>query len=537
MNKTCNALFENTTKKMGYSTVLLLLILNLVQVKMSAGQNRIQNPDSALVNRLKQIKGTPLSLDQAVQSAMEKSTGMQQAAAELKSAEGSYKRELGFFDPVLFASYQHIDDQSPTASFFSGANVLETKQTVSKAGIRMNLPYGTELEASLNTTELKTNSSFASLNPQYDAGASFSIRQPLLSGFAASARKQLNSAEKALETAQKRYDQIKLDISSEVERNYWDLYAAERDYAVQELVRDQAKAVLDEAQIRHKTGLVGPNEVANAKVFLTQQELALFDSEEQLDKLSDQFASLIGQRPEAGMSRYIMTNRPPQDFSIAPADEVVAQSIKDNYRLQAAKHEIENAQIFAKAAGWEVLPSLDLVGSIGGNGLAGTGQDIVFNGQTFPGPDSSPLSDALNQSIKRDYPNWSIGIELAYPIGSRTGSGGKKSARAQVVLAEQQYISAERQLEEQVRISHRELENGVQRLKIAREQVEAAQEQVRIGLIEFHNGRSSAFELVRLAADFAQAQQRYSQELVRNAKAAATLKQLTAGSYPAVNPN
>ena len=147
------------------------------------------------------------------------------------------------------------------------------------------------------------------------------------------------------------------------------------------------------------------------------------------------------------------------------------------------------------------------------------------------------MSDALNQSIKRDYPNWSIGVELTYPIGSRTGSGNKKSARARVVLAEQQYIAAERQLEDQVRNSHRELENGVQRLKIAREQVEAAQEQVRIGLIEFHNGRSTAFELVRLAADFAQAQQRYSQELVRNAKAAATLKQLTAGKYPAENSN
>jgi outer membrane protein TolC len=537
MNTFYEALFEGAMERTGYFIISFVLIFNLAKTEFLFGQNQIQNPDSALVNRLKQIEGTPLSLDQAIRYAMDKSTGIQQAKAELKSAEGAYKRELGFFDPVLFASYQHIDDQSPTASFFSGANILETQQTTSKAGIRMDLPYGTELEASMNANEFKTNSSFASLNPQYDTGITFSVRQSLLSGFAASARKQLSSAEKALEAAQKRYDQTKLDISSEVERNYWDLYAAERDYAVQQLVRDQARAVLDEAQIRHKTGLVGPNEVANAKVFLTQQELALFDSQERLDKMSDQFASLIGQRPEKGMYRFIMTEQPGQDFSIAPVDEVVAQSVEDNYRLQAAKHDIENAKVLAKAAGWEVLPSLDLIGSLGGNGLAGTGRDIVFNGQTFPGPANSQLSDALNQSIKRDYPNWSIGVELTYPIGSRTGSGNKKSARARVVLAEQQFIAAERQLEDQVRNSHRELENGVQRLKIAREQVEAAQEQVRIGLIEFHNGRSTAFELVRLAADFAQAQQRYSQELVRNAKAAATLKQLTAGKYPAENSN
>jgi hypothetical protein len=55
---------------------------------------------------------------------------------------------------------------------------------------------------------------------------------------------------------------------------------------------------------------------------------------------------------------------------------------------------------------------------------------------------------------------------------------------------------------------------------------------VRIGLIEFHNGRLTAFELVRLGEDYAIAQQRYSGALVRTAKAAATLRQLTSGGYP-----
>jgi hypothetical protein len=50
---------------------------------------------------------------------------------------------------------------------------------------------------------------------------------------------------------------------------------------------------------------------------------------------------------------------------------------------------------------------------------------------------------------------------------------------------------------------------------------------LRIGTVEFHNGRSTAFELVRLGADLAVAQRRYSEALVRAAKAAATLKQLT----------
>ena len=81
------------------------------------------------------------------------------------------------------------------------------------------------------------------------------------------------------------------------------------------------------------------------------------------------------------------------------------------------------------------------------------------------------------------------------------------------------------------------MSNSQRRLKAAREGVRAAQEQVRIGLIEFQNGRSTAFELVRLGEDFATAQQRYSQALVRSAKAAATLKQLTSGAYAGSETN
>jgi outer membrane protein TolC len=101
-----------------------------------------------------------------------------------------------------------------------------------------------------------------------------------------------------------------------------------------------------------------------------------------------------------------------------------------------------------------------------------------------------------------------------------------------VALAEQQYIQQGRELEEEVRSSYRDLFHGQRRLKAARQGVTAAAEQVRIGLIEFQNGRTTAFELVRLGEDFAVAQQRYSDALVRSAKAAASLRQLTSGAYP-----
>jgi outer membrane protein TolC len=97
---------------------------------------------------------------------------------------------------------------------------------------------------------------------------------------------------------------------------------------------------------------------------------------------------------------------------------------------------------------------------------------------------------------------------------------------AEVERAEQQAIEIERTLQEDVRARHRELRHGLRRLELAREGVDASLDQVRIGTIEYENGRTTAFELVRLGADLATAQERYSDALVRTAKAAAELRRL-----------
>jgi outer membrane protein TolC len=205
--------------------------------------------------------------------------------------------------------------------------------------------------------------------------------------------------------------------------------------------------------------------------------------------------------------------------------------MEKNLDLQAAKADVEARRALSKAAFWEALPKVDFVGSLGGNGLAGTSQDVIFNADTLRLARSGSFSDALRQAVKRDYPLWSVGVEVSIPIGLRNGLGEEDRLEADVIIAEQRQIQLVRILEEQVRASHRELFHGKRRLKAAREGVDAAQEQVRIGLIEFQNGRSTAFELVRLGADYAVAQQRYTQALVRSAKAAATLRQLTSGAY------
>ena len=490
------------------------------------------SPESVLAATLDSIPGTPLTRAQALDLAIQNDTAVREARAAMVAAEGAVRREKGTFDPELFANVLRSGVDQPTASPFAGADVLSQQFTTASGGARMKLRFGTELSASMNTMRTSTNSQFALLDPEYNTFGTVNLRQPLLAGFGPSARASLSSAERGLASAKARYQDVVLGTQSETEGAYWDLYAAERDVAVQKVISDRARTFVTEAEERSRVGLVGPQAVASARVFLAQQELTYLDSQERLDAVSDRLASLIGTRPEPGFARYRAVDAPPRDHPVVPADDLVAAAIERNHSLQSQREFVNQLRALAKGAAWDALPTLDFLGSVGGNGLSGHPHEVIFGADTLTTDISGDFGDTWNQVWGRDFPTWSVGLELTFPLGRREGRGERDRLRAEVVRAEQLEKASEHTLEEDVRAAHRQLVNAQTRLGAAQEGVTAALEQVRIGSIQFQSGRTTAFELVRLGGDVATSQQRYSEALVTSAKAAALLKYLTSGFYP-----
>ena len=490
------------------------------------------SPDSVLAAAIARLPGTPLDLEAAVNSALAEATAIREAEAGLRAAHGSLRREKGEFDPELFGSYETSGAEAPAATPFAGAAVLETERQATTAGARIRWRTGTEIEAVVDTRRLETNSIFAALNPEYSADGRIELTQPLLKGFGPAARASLTSAERELDAAESRYESTVLAVRAAVEQLFWDLYAAERDLAVERLIRDRAAQLVEETRLRNRIGVTGPDDVANSEVFLAQEDQAVLDREEQLGAISDRLATLIGQRPQPGLSTFRPQQEPPLEFPVAPVDSVVALALVHNHDLQVVQNRIAALRSLERGSSWDALPELDLVGSLGGNGLAGTPQDVIFGSDTLRTSVSGSAGDTWSQVFGRDFPTWSLGLRLTLPLGLREGRGERDRLRAEVQLAESQLLAVQRELEENVRNRQRELDNAAPRVAAARRGVVAAIEQTRIGVLEYQNGRKTAFEVVRLADDVATAQQRYSQALVRAAKSAAALRLLTAGHFP-----
>ena len=517
-----------------YSCVLGVLVslgFFVLSVEESQAQAFLpSNPESVLAATIDSIPGTPLTLVQALELAIQNDTAVKEARAGVLAAEGAVRRET--FDPELFANVLRVGEDQPTASPFAGADVLSQQFTTASGGARMKLRFGTELSASMNTTRTSTNSQFALLDPEYNTFGALNLRQPLLAGFGPSARASLSSAERGLASAQARHRDVVLGTQSQTEGAYWDLYAAERDVAVQKVIRDRAQTFVTEAETRAGAGLVGPQAVASARVFLAEQELTFLDRQEMLDRVSDRLASLIGVRPEGGLPRYRAVDTPPSEHPLVPVDDLVAAAMDRNHSLDSQREVVNQLRVLAKGAAWDALPTLDFLGSVGGNGLSGHPQQVIFGADTLTTDISGDFGDTWNQVWGRDFPTWSVGLELTFPLGRREGRGERDRLRAEVMRAEQIEKASEHVLEEDVRAAHRQLLNAQGRLAAAQQGVSAALEQVRIGSIQFQSGQTTAFELVRLGEDVATSQQRYSEALVTSAKAAARLKYLTSGFYP-----
>ncbi len=486
------------------------------------------DPDSFLTVELQAIVGEPLSLETAVSLALANATDVREALAAAAAAEGAAQRERGTFDPELFAEITRSGSETPSSSPFSRPDVIEDELTESRAGLRLRLPIGTELEAALDAQRLDTNSEFASIDPEYRANARLELRQPLLRGLGAGTSAPRTAARRRARSAAEALRDARHLVRMQVETTYWELYAAERDLAVQRVIVDRAEALLDEARLRRDAGLVGPADVASARVFLADQKLSAMDREEALDAVSDRLAALIGARPGQAV-RYRPTTTPPEREGLEPIEVLLERALDRNASIRAARLMLASAEADARGAALEALPSLDLVGTLGGTGLAGSTREVIFGGDTLRVGADGGYGEAIDQSLARDFPSWSVGLELSWPLMMNEGRGERARLGAEVNRAQARLAALEDSIETRLRAAHRAVVNSRERLEIAQEGVAAAFEQVRIGLIEYDNGRSTAFELVRLGADLASAQQRHSQALVRSARAAAELDYLTAG--------
>src|SRR5262249_28934773 len=158
----------------------------------------------------------------------------------------------------------------------------------------------------------------------------------------------------------------------------------------------------------------------------------------------------------------------------------------------------------------QVLPSVNFVGSIGTVGQGGTffvdpctslTPPPSCSGNNPPPPviiADNGLGAAYNQTIDRRFKNWSIGLNVSYPILNRYAEGQKGAARYQLDADKATLTTTEQNIIVEVRNAHRAIDTAEKQIVASAKGRELAERNLDAARKKYENGMTTGFEVSQL---------------------------------------
>jgi outer membrane protein TolC len=388
------------------------------------------------------------------------------------------------FDPAIVGQLNWLHQESPqTNPTVTGANALVTSNTLGSVGLQKGFSFGAQVNANFNATGQTTNSVRSAYNPYSTSFFGFSVVQPLLRGFGPGVnRRFIRIAKNDRAISDLVFRQQAIATVSGVIRLYYDLVSLGEDFKVRQQTLALAERLYEDNKAQVELGTLAPIELvrAQAQVAAARQDLA--NSEGfvlQQELILKNVLTRSGNADPVIRQVRIVPTSPitiPATDDIAPEQDLVAEAVRKRPEVAAAGLQIQNSLISLEGSRNELLPELDLVGSVQGSGLAGqltpAGQNpvggIVSTPTVTPDPSTiGGLGTALGQVFGARYPTYSVGLQLMLPIRNRV-------AQADIARDELQVHQTEirqRQIDNQVRL---EVEAALIALRRSRAAYEAA---------------------------------------------------------------
>jgi outer membrane protein TolC len=196
---------------------------------------------------------------------------------------------------------------------------------------------------------------------------------------------------------------------------------------------------------------------------------------------------------------------PPVGTTALDMDAAVTNALRSRTDLDRARLEIGNAQVSERLAGNQRLPDVRLSATYQASGLGGT---QVLRSGGFPGTVVGPglvtnFGTILNQLFNSEFPTWTVGVSISYPIGQSTEQASYARSRLEAAQAQQRAKSAEVRVIQQVRDAGWKVDMNAKRLETARAGRELAEQRLDAEQKRFEVGISTSFLVIQAQRDLA----------------------------------
>jgi outer membrane protein TolC len=410
--------------------------------------------------------------------------------------------------PTLNSGFQRNVQQSPPNSVFFGTQGTRTDNWSGSVGLSQLLPRGGG-NYSFGWNSLRTNasSSLSNFNPSVTAQLQAAVSQPLLRNFKIDPlRAQVVTARKSLEIADIGVNELGVTLSSTAERAYWNLVLAKAAVGVQQQSLDLSLELERNNKARVDVGQSPPLDLVSARAEVAQRRENLIVSLTQVRQAEDQLRVLIldPKRPDFWFTRLEPADVVPPIGPAPDVDVAVRAALAQRTDLQRTRKLIEIDETNVALAKNQTLPDLRLQATYLTNGLGGT--ELLRTGGfpgTVVGQQFTAFGDVLRQLFAANYPTWTVGFTLSYPLGR----SADQLALVRSSLEREQSVarlrSSELKVVREVRSAAMQLDQDRQRIETTRLGREFSEQRLDAEQKRFEVGMSTNFNVIQAQRDLA----------------------------------
>jgi outer membrane protein TolC len=458
-----------------------------------------------------QTETLPLTLDEAVRRAIEHNPELAIVRIDIDVQNARVGETRTAFTPVFSTTLGRSSTVTPPANLLLGERGIDVDDWFSSTGVRQRLPWGSGTwSVSWDTARTTTTNPLRSFDPSLQSGFEVAFSQPLLRDRKVdAARYQYAIARRNEQSSDLRFREAIVQTVAAVKQAYWTLKATRANVGVQEQSLALARELARENKVRVDAGHIPPLDLVQAEAEVAQRSENLIRANTAADDAEDALRRLIVNANDVAFWRLRL--EPVEQLSpigaLPDIDAAVAKALDQRYDIARAGHELENNRETIAFLDNQKLPDIRLETSYRGSGLGGT-QFLRDNG--FPGSIIGTrrrgYGDALGQVFTDDYPTWSLGLTVSYPIGRSFEEAARVRAQVERQQTGQRIASLKIQAAETVRRAGRQIRSTAERVQAARATSTLAQERLDSERRRFDVGLSTTFLVTQAQRDLLEAQ-------------------------------
>jgi outer membrane protein len=413
-----------------------------------------------------------LGLEDAIALALLNNTDISVNRAQYDLSQFPIQRSHQPFDPLIVSSFSPIRSVSPSASTLAGALTLSTLNQTTSITYSQEFQTGTSVGVGLNTTRATTNSSFATVNPSFTSGLTFSLSQPLWRNRGLFPnRAGIIIAKRGQRQSQATFEGQASDIVQRAIFQYWDVVQAHKTLDVLKKSLELAQASYDRDKRALELGALPPLDIYRSESQVAQRKIAVIQAEYSLKQVETVLRQTLGADLDdrIGALDVELTEKAEPTGTLASADlqETLGQALSNRRELEAQKQQLAIDDANVKLANNNLKPDLNLSASYTSSGLGG----VVFGADAAGNPivvSNGGFSDSLSQLGGFSFPTYGMSLQLRLPVRNSSAQADLGTA----LVSKRKDLYQKRSLEQNIST---EVKNAVHDLEQAELVITAAQ--------------------------------------------------------------